>query len=189
MTRIVWIRPSSPSCAKSPPSVVDLAALLQESAAVAHKTGALATKDLERVAVDTTCRRRRSRIRPMPGSPTRSHRLAWWVRDARRPPLAGSGTPSVRVSAKPAWGGATFSLSMRRPFQRSSKPTCAPWRNPLARMGCQPPAAERPDQIAPQAQLLVFVAHGLFSFFPLTARRATGSHPSQFEVTAHSACC
>jgi IS5 family transposase len=31
-----------------------LAALLQESVAVAHKTGALATQDLERVAVDTT---------------------------------------------------------------------------------------------------------------------------------------
>jgi transposase, IS5 family len=31
-----------------------LVALLQESLAVAHKTGALATKDLERVAVDTT---------------------------------------------------------------------------------------------------------------------------------------
>ena len=31
-----------------------LAALLQESLSVAHKTGALATKDLERVAVDTT---------------------------------------------------------------------------------------------------------------------------------------
>ena len=31
-----------------------LAALMQESLAVAHKTGALATKDLERVAVDTT---------------------------------------------------------------------------------------------------------------------------------------
>ena len=31
-----------------------LTALLQESLAVAHQTGALATKDLERVAVDTT---------------------------------------------------------------------------------------------------------------------------------------
>src|SRR5690606_7260454 len=31
-----------------------LAALLQESLSVAHRTGALATKDLERVAVDTT---------------------------------------------------------------------------------------------------------------------------------------
>src|SRR5262247_4944725 len=31
-----------------------LAALLQESLSVAHETGALATKDLERVAVDTT---------------------------------------------------------------------------------------------------------------------------------------
>jgi IS5 family transposase len=31
-----------------------LAALIQESLSVAHKTGALATKDLERVAVDTT---------------------------------------------------------------------------------------------------------------------------------------
>jgi len=30
------------------------AALLQESLSVAHKTDALATKDLERVAVDTT---------------------------------------------------------------------------------------------------------------------------------------
>jgi hypothetical protein len=43
--------------------------------------------------------------------------------------------------------------------------------------GCQPPALERPDQIAPQAQLLVFVAHGLFCFFPLTAGRATGFTP------------
>jgi len=32
----------------------DLAALLQESLSVAHKSGALETKDLERVAVDTT---------------------------------------------------------------------------------------------------------------------------------------
>jgi IS5 family transposase len=32
----------------------ELAALLQESLSVAHKTGALATRDLERVAVDTT---------------------------------------------------------------------------------------------------------------------------------------
>jgi IS5 family transposase len=32
----------------------ELAALLQESLSVAHRTGALATKDLERVAVDTT---------------------------------------------------------------------------------------------------------------------------------------
>jgi IS5 family transposase len=31
-----------------------LQALLQESLSVAHKTGALSTKDLERVAVDTT---------------------------------------------------------------------------------------------------------------------------------------
>jgi transposase, IS5 family len=33
-----------------------LAALLQESLSVAHKTGAIATKDLERVVVDTTRR-------------------------------------------------------------------------------------------------------------------------------------
>src|SRR5258708_18139457 len=31
-----------------------LVALIQESLSVAHKTGAIATKDLERVAVDTT---------------------------------------------------------------------------------------------------------------------------------------
>lgn len=31
-----------------------LSALIQESLSVAHRTGALATKDLERVAVDTT---------------------------------------------------------------------------------------------------------------------------------------
>jgi IS5 family transposase len=39
-------------------------ALLQESLSVAHKSGALATKDLERVVVDTTvqCSRRRSRV-------------------------------------------------------------------------------------------------------------------------------
>jgi hypothetical protein len=34
---------------------------------------------------------------------------------------------------------------------------------------CQPPALERPDQIAPQAQLLVFVAHGSFSSFPVNS--------------------
>ena len=39
------------------------AALLQESLSVAHRTGAIETKDLERVVVDTPSRRRRSRIR------------------------------------------------------------------------------------------------------------------------------
>jgi hypothetical protein len=36
------------------------------------------------------------------------------------------------------------------------------------RWGCQPPTLERPDHIARQAQLPAFVAHGLFSFIPLT---------------------
>lgn len=44
-----------------------LAALLQGSLPVAHKTEALAIKDLERVAVDPRCSPRRSRTRPMPG--------------------------------------------------------------------------------------------------------------------------
>jgi IS5 family transposase len=40
-----------------------IAALLQESLSVAHRAGAIETKDLERVVVDTTpCRRKRSRI-------------------------------------------------------------------------------------------------------------------------------
>jgi len=45
------------------------AGLLQESLSVAHRSGAIDTKDLERVAIDTTSRRRPSRIRPTPGSP------------------------------------------------------------------------------------------------------------------------
>ena len=51
-----------------------LSALLQESLRVAHETEALATKDLERVAVDTTVQPKRSPIRPTPGSPTRRSR-------------------------------------------------------------------------------------------------------------------
>jgi hypothetical protein len=47
-----------------------LVALIQESLSVAHKTGALATRDLERVVVDTTVQPRRSRIRPMRGCAT-----------------------------------------------------------------------------------------------------------------------
>src|SRR5205085_11109463 len=55
-----------------------LVALLQESLSVAHKTGALATRDLERVVVDTTVQpgpapdliRGRSPTRPMPGCAT-----------------------------------------------------------------------------------------------------------------------
>src|SRR5205823_10219488 len=53
-----------------------IVALLQESLSVAHRTGAIATKDLERVAIDTTVRRR-SRIRPTPGSPIARSR-SWW---------------------------------------------------------------------------------------------------------------
>ena len=44
-----------------------LAALLQESLSVAHKTGAVETKDLERVAADTTVQPKQLPIRPMPG--------------------------------------------------------------------------------------------------------------------------
>src|SRR5262249_4753296 len=40
-----------------------IAALLQESLSVAHRTAAIDTKDLERVAIDTTVQERRSRIR------------------------------------------------------------------------------------------------------------------------------
>jgi hypothetical protein len=44
-----------------------LVAPIQESLSVAHKTGALATGDLERVAIDTTCSPRQSRSRPTRG--------------------------------------------------------------------------------------------------------------------------
>ena len=44
-----------------------LAALIQESLSVAHKTGALATRDLERVVVDTTVQ------------PKAIEALLWWV--------------------------------------------------------------------------------------------------------------
>ena len=42
-------------------------ALIQESLSVAHKTGALATCDLERVVVDTTVQPKAMRTRPMRG--------------------------------------------------------------------------------------------------------------------------
>lgn len=44
-----------------------LAAGFQGSLSVAHRTGALATKDLERVAVDTAVQPRRSPSPPTPG--------------------------------------------------------------------------------------------------------------------------
>src|SRR6516165_9838094 len=54
-----------------------IAALLQESLSVAPRTGAIETKDLERVAKIPLCRRRRSRIRPTPGLPIARSR-SWW---------------------------------------------------------------------------------------------------------------
>lgn len=48
-------------------SEAQLVALLQESLSVAHKTGALATRDLERVAGIPRCSRRRSRTPRMRG--------------------------------------------------------------------------------------------------------------------------
>ena len=47
-----------------------IAALLQESLSVAHRTGAIESKDLERVVVDTTVQEKAIRIRLMRGSPT-----------------------------------------------------------------------------------------------------------------------
>jgi len=55
-----------------------LVALLQESLSVAHKTGGLATRDLERVVVDTTVQPRRSRTRPMRGSAI-AHWKSWSI--------------------------------------------------------------------------------------------------------------
>jgi len=43
-----------------------IAALLQESLSVAHRSGAIQTKDLERWWWTPPCRRKRSRIRPTP---------------------------------------------------------------------------------------------------------------------------
>ncbi len=47
-----------------------LAVLLQESLAVAHRSGALRTKDLETGVVDTTVQEKAVAFEPTPGSPT-----------------------------------------------------------------------------------------------------------------------
>jgi IS5 family transposase len=46
-----------------------IAALLQESLSVAHRSGAIQTKDTSGSWWTPPCRRKRSRIRPTPGSP------------------------------------------------------------------------------------------------------------------------
>src|SRR5262249_38729591 len=82
-----------------------LVALIQESLSVAHKTGALASRDLERVVVDTTVQPKRSPIRP-----TRGCAIAPWKnwsigRGATRCGYgrATGGSPSAPRS----WSGAT----------------------------------------------------------------------------------
>jgi IS5 family transposase len=52
-----------------------ITALLQESLSVAHRTGAIEIKDLERVAVDTTGRRRRSSSQRRPAHAPRHEKL------------------------------------------------------------------------------------------------------------------
>jgi IS5 family transposase len=61
---------SSLTCWRQRLGEEQIAALLQESLSVTHRTKAIETKDLERVVVDTTCTRKRSPIRPTPGSST-----------------------------------------------------------------------------------------------------------------------
>ena len=82
-----------------------IAALLQESLSVAHRSGAIATEDLERVAVVPPYRRRRSHIRPMPGLPTARSRSWWSAPSARALSCARAicGWPS----GPPSWWGAT----------------------------------------------------------------------------------
>ena len=81
-----------------------IAALLQESLSVAHRRGAIESKDLERVVVDTTVEERRLRIRPMRGSPTgRSRSSSRWP-NARASSYAR--VICAWPNARPLWWGA-----------------------------------------------------------------------------------
>ena len=64
-----------------------LVALIQESMSVAYKTGALATRDLERVVIDTTVQPKAIRIRPMRGSAI-AHWKNWSISRAPRRAIA-----------------------------------------------------------------------------------------------------
>ena len=82
-----------------------LVALIQESLSVAHKMGALATRDLERVVVDTTVQPKAIAYRPTPGcviARWRSRSL-WRSATASSCARAIAGWPSGRRS----WSGAT----------------------------------------------------------------------------------
>jgi IS5 family transposase len=81
-----------------------LAALLQESLAVAHKTGALGTKDLERVAVDTTVQ---PKVVAHPTDARLTHRaLEKLVKLAKRHGVE-LRQSYLRLAKRPSWWGAT----------------------------------------------------------------------------------
>jgi IS5 family transposase len=67
-----------------------LAALLQESLSVAHKTGALETKDLERVVVDTT-------VQPKAVAHPTDARLMYRAIEKRVAPAKRHGVPCARA--------------------------------------------------------------------------------------------
>src|SRR5215471_5071210 len=82
-----------------------LMALIQESLSVAHKTGALATRDLERVVVTPRCSPKRSRIPLMCGCAI-AHWKNWSISRAATTCHCGRAigrSPSVPQS----WSGAT----------------------------------------------------------------------------------
>ena len=96
-----------------------LVALIQESLSVAHKTGALATCDLERVVVDTTMQPKRSRTRPMRGCAI-AHWKNWWISRGAITCHCGRAT-GASPSAPQSWSGATrMRTSSGGPGARSS---------------------------------------------------------------------
>ena len=99
-----------------------LVALIQESLSVAHKTGALAPRDLERVAVDTTVQPK-AIAHPTDARLTYRRSTSWWRwPGARACPCARAmfGWPSAPRS----WSGATSTrTSSSAPGARSS--SCA----------------------------------------------------------------
>ena len=100
----------------------ELAALIQESLSVGHKTGALETKDLERVAVDTTVQ---PKAIAHPTDAGLMHRR--WRSWLSSPSATGSSCARAicgSPSAPPSWSGATATpISSSVPARCSS--SCA----------------------------------------------------------------
>jgi hypothetical protein len=100
-----------------------LVALIQESLSVAHKTGALATRDLERVVVDTTVQPKAMRTRQTRGFATARWRSwsIWLSATTCRCDRVIGGWPNARRS----WSGAT-SMPTSSSGRGAPSNSCAP---------------------------------------------------------------